>query len=160
MDRARLMEVLNNSTCLISKGDITQKKLPGISILLWSLLLSHQDPEASQFEQVDCHYITVGVNKRQAEQDRAVFLEFLESYPDPQKLSEGPSYKHVAEVVGDEMTALRVFGMGQALGLWEVLLPDQFDVPPELVDEAVDLGLIVTTGYRAEQRVELQLAVG
>lgn len=149
MDRNRLMEVLNKSTCLISKGAQTKRKMPGIPILLWGLLLSATDPAATQFERVDCHFIEIGVNKRQAEQDRAEFIQLLESYPDAQKLFDGPSYKSVAHVVGDEMTALRVFGLGQVLGLWEVLLPSQFDVPPELADEAVDLGLIVMTGYHS-----------
>lgn len=160
MDKTRLMEVLNKSTCLISKGECTRRKMPGISILLWGLLLSATDPEATQLQQVDCHFITVGVNKYQAEQGRSEFIQFLESYPDAQKLFDGPSYKSVAGIVGDEMTALRVFALGQVLGLWEVLLPNQLDVPPELADEAVDLGLIVTTGYHSH-RLDLPLtAVG
>lgn len=161
MDRTRLMEVLNNSTCLISKGEITQRKVAGIPVLLWGLLLSETDSEWEKFQQVDCHFIKVGVNEQQAKKDRQAFLEILESYPDAQRLAEGPSYKHVANIVGDELTALRMFGLGQVLGLWEVLLPDQFDVPPDLVDQAVDLGLIVTTGYEKTRGTSTALsAVG
>lgn len=148
MDKARLMEVLNDSTCLISKGEKTQRKLPGISALLWAILLP-TSYVTSSLHIVDCHFITVGVNTKRAEDRRSEFIELLESFPDQKKMQDGPSYKHVASVVGDDMSALRVFGLGQTLGLWDVLLPDQFGVDPELVDEAADLGLIVTTGYRS-----------
>lgn len=161
MDRTRLMEVLNTTTCLISNGVRTQSKLPGIPILLWGLLLSPLDAEADRFEKIDCHFVTVGVNPQQAEAHRQDFLALLEQFPDAQRLYDGPSYKHVAGVVGDEMTALRVFGLGQALGLWKVILPVQVGIPPELADEAASLGLIVTTGYKSQffER-SLQSAVG
>ncbi len=149
MDKTRLMEVLNDSTCLISKGEKTKKKLPGIPVLLWSLLLHNNDPATESLQKVDCHFVVVAVNTRQAEAHRVDFIELLESFSDAKKLMDGPSYKHVASVVGDEITALRVFGLGQVLGLWDVLLPDQFGLDPELVDDAADLGLIVTTGYRS-----------
>jgi hypothetical protein len=160
MDKVRLMEVLNDSTCLISKGERTQRKLPGISIMLWGLLLSASDPLIDKFQQVDCHFITVGVNPVQAEAHRKDFVELLEQFPDMKRMEDGPSYKHVASVVGDDMTALRIFGLGQTLGLWDVLLPAQFGVDPELVDEAADLGLIVTTGYQATLAQPVQSAVG
>lgn len=148
MDKKRLMEVLNDSTCLISKGEKTKRKLPGIPLLLWGLLVSVGDTELSSLEQVDCQFIIVGVNRQQAERHREEFVEFLETYPEPVNLSEGPTYKHLARVVGDELTALRIFGLGRALGVWDVLLPEQLGVDSELADEAADLGLVVTTGYR------------
>lgn len=148
MNKKRLMEVLNDSTCFISKGDRTQRKLPGIPVLLWGLLLHANDPSTEHMRLVDCHFVMVAVNPEMAESHRQDFIELLEEFPDHKKLHEGPSYKHVASVVGDDMTALRVFGLGQTLGLWDVLLPDQLGVDPELVDEAADLGAIVTTGYR------------
>lgn len=150
MDKARLMEVLNDSTCLISKGASTHRKMPGIPVLLWGLMLSLTDPSAAQLEQVDCQFVVVGVNRQQAELHRQEFIEFLESYPDPKRLSDGPTYKHLATIVGDDMTALRVFGLGQTLGLWDVVLPGQLGVDPELADEAADLGMIVTTGYQSK----------
>jgi hypothetical protein len=160
MDKARLMEVLNDSTCLISKGERTQRKLPGIPVLLWGLLLSASDASAQDFNLVDCHFVTVAVNPVQAEAHRQGFIELLESFPDLKRLQDGPSYKHVASVVGDEVTALRVFGLGQTLGLWDVLLPDQFGVDQDSIDEAADLGLIVTTGYAGTLSQPVQHAVG
>jgi hypothetical protein len=150
VNKARLMEVLNNTTCLISNGVRTQRKMPGVPILLWGLLLTTVDADAKKLQQVDCHFITVGVNQEQAESHRQAFIDLLEEFPDVQKLSDGPSYKHIASVVGDEMTAFRIFGLGQTLGLWEVMLPSQFGVDPELVDEAAELGLITTTGYESQ----------
>jgi hypothetical protein len=155
MDKARLMEMLGDATCLISKGDRTKQKLPGIPVLLWGLMISAVDPGVEQLDQVDCQFVVVGVNREQAEKHRAEFIEFLETYPEPQKLADGPTYKHMATIVGDDMTALRVFGLGQTLGLWNVILPDQLGVDPELVDEAADLGLIVATGYTSHQDGEL-----
>lgn len=160
MDRTRLMEMLNETTCLISKGTVTRNKLPGIPVLLWGLLLSEADPQAAKFTQVDCHFVQVGVNAQLAEKHREPFIQFLESYPDQQRLLDGPSYKSIASIVGDDMTALRIFGLGQVLGIWEVLLPDQFGVHPELVDEAADLGLVVTTGYKSQQTHLPLTAVG
>jgi hypothetical protein len=134
--------------------------MPEIPILLWNLLLPATDVLASHLQKVDCHYVTVGVNERQAQVDREEFVELLESFPDSKRMQDGPSYKHVASVVGDEMTAFRVFGLGQALGLWDVLLPSQFGFPEYLVDEAAELGLIVTTGYTKVQEQPKQTAVG
>jgi hypothetical protein len=160
MNKKRLMEVLNDSTCFISKGERTQRKLPGIPVLLWGLLLSATDPNIQRFNLVDCHFVTVAVNPEQAEAHRQDFIELLAEFPDYQKLGEGPSYKHVASVVGDDMTALRVFGLGQTLGLWDVLLPGQLGVDPELEDEAADLGAIVVTGYHSHQQEAPKLAFG
>lgn len=161
MDKSRLLKVLNNSTCLISKGESTKRKMPGIPVLLWGLMISPTDPHVDQLEQIDCQFVVIGVNREQAELHRTEFIEFLESYPEPKKLEDGPTYKHLASIVGDDMTALRVFGLGQTLGLWNVLLPDQLGVDPEIADEAADLGLIVTTGYKSRQLEVLSLtAVG
>lgn len=151
MDKARLMVVLRDSTCLISKGDSTRRVLPGIPVLLWGLMLSAADPEVAQLDQVDCQLITVGVNREQAEKHRAEFIGFLESYPEPKRLADGPTYKHLASIVGDDMTALRVFGLGQTLGLWNVVLPNQLGVDPEIADDAAELGMVVTTGYQSQQ---------
>ena len=150
MKKNRLMELLNDSTCLISKGGATSRKLPGISLLLWGLMVPLEDPRTEALLKIDCQFITVGVNTEQAERHRAEFLEFLEEYPEPNKLADGPTYKHLAEIVGDEVTALRVFGLGQALGVWNVLLPTDLGIPEDLAEEAADLGLIVTTGYRSK----------
>lgn len=161
MNKARLMEVLNDSTCFISKGARTERKLPNIPVLLWGLLLHASDPLAKSFELVDCHFVMVAVNPVQAEAHRQDFIELLESFPNQKKLQDGPSYKHIASIVGDDMTALRVFGLGQTLGLWNVMLPDQFGVDPELADEVADLGLIVTTGYHSQVANDLpKLAFG
>jgi len=161
VDKSRLLKVLNNSTCLISKGESTKRKMPGIPVLLWGLMISPTDPHVDQLEQIDCQFVVIGVNREQAELHRTEFIEFLESYPEPKKLEDGPTYKHLASIVGDDMTALRVFGLGQTLGLWNVLLPDQLGVDPEIADEAADLGLIVTTGYKSRQLEVLSLtAVG
>jgi hypothetical protein len=161
MDKQRLMEVLNDSTCIISKGEPTQRKLPGISLLLWGLMVPMSDARVEALAKVDCQFLTVGVNVEQAEKHRADFMAFLDEYPEPNKLADGPTYKHLASVVGDELTALRIFGLGQVLGVWDVLLPNNLGIPQELVDEAADLGLIVTTGYQSQQQgVTPMTAVG
>lgn len=161
MDKARLLQVLANATCLISKGESTRRKLPGIPVLLWGLMISATDPGVDRLDQVDCQFVVVGVNREQAELHRQEFIDFLESYPEPKKLSDGPTYKHLASIVGDDMTALRIFGLGQTLGLWNVVLPAQLGVDPDLADEAADLGLIVTTGYQSAHTEALPLiAVG
>lgn len=150
MEKNRLMEVLKDSTCLISKGEKTQQRLPKIPLLLWGLMNFPSDPDVAKLDQIDCQFITIGVNRAQAEKHRATFVEFLETYPEPDKMSDGPTYKHLASIVGDDITALRIFGLGQTLGLWSVVLPGQLGVDdPELADEAADLGLIVTTGYQS-----------
>lgn len=151
MNKQSLMKVLNDSTCLISKGSSTQRKMPEISLLLWGLMVPAGDPRVEALDKVDCQFLTVGVNRVQAEKHRAEFMEFLESYPDPNKLSDGPTYKHLATVVGDDITALRIFGLGQTLGIWDVLLPSHLGFDTDYADEAADLGLITVTGYQGHQ---------
>jgi len=154
------MSVLNNSTILISKGEVTHARMPGIKAQLWGLLLSETDPAANQFERVDFHFIQVGVNAKRAEVDRREFTRLLDTYPYPAKLSSGPSYKHVGSVLGDDLAALRLFALGKTLGLWKIRMPMDFGVDTDLLDYAVDLGFIVCDGYRPATRSGLLRAVG
>lgn len=147
MDKMRLMEVLNETTYLISKGARTRRKTQEIEGLLWGVVLSADDIRAHRLERVDCEFVEVGVDVEKANQYLDELVALLDTYPSPEQLLEGPSYKHVSDVVGDDVTALRLFGLGHVLGLWAVLTPTDFGVEPVLVEEAADLGMIVISRY-------------
>lgn len=149
MDKIQLMGVLNDTTYLISKGPQTHRRLAGMGALLWGTLLSPSDIRVRKLARVDCSFVDVGVIESKALAHMEDVVNLLEQYPEPEQLREGPSYKHVASVVGDDATALRLFGLGQVLGLWSVLIPEDFDVEPVLIEEAADLGMVVISGYPA-----------
>lgn len=160
MDKARLMGVLNETTYLISKGPVTRRSIGGMGVLLWGLLLSPSDPRVGTLQQVDCSFVCIGVDEEKATRVMDELISILDEYPNPRQLRDGPSYKHVAEVVGDDVTALRLFGLGQVLGLWSVLTPFDFDVEPVLVEEAAELGMVVISGYPAQVSYGLTVAAG
>ena len=160
MNRSRLMRVLDGATYLISsKPGPRRRMLESRSSVLWGVLLGEDDLRVSNLHLVNCHVIKVGVDLAVAERVRGDLIDLLDRYPD-QGLKDGPTYKQVASIVGDDATALRLFGLGQALDIWSVLTPVDFGLPPALADEAAELGMVVISGYPGSVIGDLIQAVG
>jgi hypothetical protein len=133
MNLKRFYEILAETTILLHKGPELVKSLGNYT---------------DDFSLVDCHFFVVCVDKRLSEAYRALFLEFLDAYPKPERLNSGPSYIEVASVLGSEETALQFFALGQALGLWQVITPVTMGVAPGPVADRLAEKFLMITGYK------------
>ena len=108
---------------------------------------------------VDVHFCVVGVNMRRARQHAGGFTALLAAYPTEawgyptQSLQDGPSYISVGAVVGSQDNALRMFAMGEALGMWKVLTPEVLGITGEEADVFAGRGLVMMSGWRLGQSV-------
>ena len=101
-----------------------------------------------EVELVDVHFFIVGVDRAKAEANRAALVAQLDTYPIPGRLADGPSYIEVGGVLGDQQTALQLFGLGQALGLWKVMTPKSLGVTGVEADEMAGMGFVMVSGYK------------
>ena len=104
---------------------------------------------APDVEKVDVHFFVVGVVREKAESNRAGLVAQLDTSPDPDRLAGGPSYIEVGGVLGDQQTALQLFGLGQVLGLWKVITPKTMGITGAEADEMAGMGFVMVSGYRA-----------
>ena len=159
MNKTQLLEVLNETTYLIIDGP-GKRRIDKLESLLWGVALSPDDERVAALQRVDCSIVSVGVDVDRARTYLDDIVALLDEYPDPARLQDGPSYKQVAEIVGDDVTALRLFGLGRVLDLWAVLTPADFGIEPEMVEEAADLGMVVISGYPGHIPYRLAVAAG
>jgi len=52
------------------------------------------------------------------------------------------SYLQIGAWIGDQGLALRLMGLGQLLGLWQVMTPKMMGLPKNMVDMMVGMGMI------------------
>lgn len=159
MNKMQLREILNETTYLITDG-ASRKRIHKLGSLLWGVAISPTDRRVPGLQQVNCAVAVVGVDAWKARVYLDDLVGVLDTYPEPAQLRDGPSYKQVASVVGDEATALRLFGLGHVLDLWEVLTPIDFGVEPALREEAADIGMVVISGYPSCIPYRMAVAAG
>lgn len=159
MDLDRLYKILDDATCELRKGDVfegtdalLEQAKQGAELNVGGVLhvyamppLSGADPEDIL---VDVEFIVIGVNPQIAERYRDEFLRILREYPEPSRLAGGPSYIEVGAEVGSQSGALRLFALGKALGLWEVITPSTMGFAGVEAREMAGRGFVMITGFR------------
>ncbi|MBR9681910.1 MAG: hypothetical protein GOV00_03890 [Candidatus Altiarchaeota archaeon] len=99
-----LYNMIQDSTRVLSKGESAEAGLI-----------------EAPFEKVDVIFLDVVVNRTKAERYENAVMAELENYPDPRRLSEGPSYMELAINLGlEQVDALRLMAMGETLRLWTI----------------------------------------
>jgi hypothetical protein len=148
MNNIKLAELLRATTVVLSKGERTRRYLVamGVASVLSGLMPSVED--APGLDIVDCQFLSVGVDLDEAARRVNEFMELVGTLP-AAELQKGITYKHLAPYVHDDVTALRVFALGHALGLWHVVLPADTNIEPSIQDEAAALGWLHITPYSA-----------
>lgn len=91
-------------------------------------------------EQVDMHFIVVGVDKAKAEVYRQDIIDYAKVNIDHEM-----SYIELGGIIGDQGMALCFMALGQALGLWNVLTPKTFGFEGGLADQMAGMGYITIT---------------
>ena len=152
MNLKLLHEILSHTTVQLRKGEVVREEQVGPLKVITIDAMPHVDEAMPSLELVDMEYLTVGVDKQEAEKRKEDLISILDSYPEPERLSAGPSYIEVGAVVGDQGAALQLFALGKVLGLWEILTPRTFGINGERVMELAGLGFLMISGYKKEDR--------
>lgn len=162
MNLDRLYKILNETTIQLRHGEVIHgtpelvdaikagndlDKSPG-GVVTFDMM-PHKDEASSDLEKVDCHFLTIGVDKAKAEQHRAELVEILKTYPNPAELAGGPSYIAVGATIGDQGAAFQLFALGKALKLWDVITPKTFGMTGAQADQAAGVGYIMCSGWKA-----------
>ena len=109
---------------------------------LW--MMPHESEAVDGLEFVDMHFVRVAVDRDKAEGVRQVVTDWCDAYP---RLSAGPSYIEVGAEIGDQGIALKLFAVGQVLGLWTVITPETMGITGADADRMAGNGFVMCTGY-------------
>lgn len=153
MNIRRLDQILEETTFLYRKGEevVTSRvgNLQKVEIFSMPRDSEIEDPEAAKDAvKVDVHFMVIVVSKSRAEEHRQEFLDILREYPEPVELAKGPSYVVMGAHLGDQTRALRIFALGEALGLWKVITPAFLGITGAQADEMAGNGLVMMTGLK------------
>lgn len=159
MNIQRMHEILGRTTIQLRKGEVLEgtpelvkqfkegaEELSGGGVLEINLM-PHETECLPQFQKVDMELLVIGVDRTEAEAHRNEIVSILNSYPDPDTLSKGPSYIHVGAEIGDQGAAFQLFALGKVLGLWDVITPSVLGLKGDDATEAAGRGFIMITGY-------------
>src|SRR5689334_22647969 len=78
MDLEKLYDVLNEATALFRKGPAVSERQDGAMKVTEVYDMPHVHDADGSLEQVDCHFLIVGVDKARAEARRSELLELLD----------------------------------------------------------------------------------
>lgn len=135
----------------LRKGaEIVERNSGAIGVVEIYAMPAATDDMYADWEKVDCHFVTVAVNKEKAEAERANFIEQLDQWPQPEALKGGPSYMAIGGELGDQGAALEFFALGEVLGLWKTITPLTFGMTGAQADQAAGAGYVMCTGYPRE----------
>jgi hypothetical protein len=99
---------------------------------------------------VDLHMLVIGVNKTKADELRPDLINWLDNYPEPDRLAGGPSYIELGGVMGSQDMAFELFALGEYLKLWEVITPEKLGMDGAMADMMAGMGMIMMTGYKGD----------
>lgn len=144
-----LYRILGDCCAPFRKGEIETREQVGpmevVTIDAFPAMDEVADVDGTHM-MVDCHFITIGVHLKLANEHRQAFIDAIED--DAEMLGDGPSYITIGAILGDQTAAFCFMSFGQALGLWRVVTPAKLNLPEDMRDRAAGLGYIMITGYR------------
>lgn len=120
-----------------------------VKILNESTMIINDDTALPQGAvEVDCVLTKVFVHVENAKKVKSDLCEFLKTYPQPDRLSKGPSFIEVGGEIGDQGMALRLFSLGDVLNLWNLITPKTFDMHGDQARDAAGGGFVMISGYK------------
>lgn len=148
MDTQKVHQILRETTQEFRKGEVVvEHDREGVHVKE-VYAMPHESEADSNLRRVDCHFITVGVNMEAASKRKGELLQLLDDYPFPDRLAEGPSYIEIGGELGSQDAALRLFALGEALELWEVITPEKLGINGPEADELAGGGMVMMSGYK------------
>jgi hypothetical protein len=150
MNLENLYDILSDCTIQLRKGAEVEERREGMLDVVEIFNMPHEETMPN-LEKVDMVFLTIGVDKEEAEKRKPELIEILNSYPDPKRLAGGPSYIEVGAAIGDQGAAFQLFALGKVLGLWEVITPKTLHITnEEQARQLAGVGMIMISGYRHE----------
>jgi hypothetical protein len=143
----RLADLILKNTVPFRKGEPVVERDHGNVHVTEVFGYPHQD-EAPEMQKVDVHFITVGVPKSTPELKDALVEAIEKEYPSIDRLKCGPSFIEVGGELGDQELALRLFGLGEVLGLWKVITPKLLQMEGPEADMMAGQGFVMISGYK------------
>lgn len=133
------------------KGEPITTRIIGIVEVVEVFAMPHINDAPGHLEQVDVHFMWIGVDRDKAllhEQDLVAILE-----PHRPLLERGPSFMTIAqEFEVEQDVALSLMAVGQVLGFWSVMTPAVFRLKGEMADRAAAAGYVLINGYRTGEK--------
>src|ERR1700679_3108460 len=156
MNTARLYEILSACTVQLRKGEvfegtseIVEQAKSGKDITVGGVLevfaMPHESEALPTIEKVDMVFLTIGVDKAEAEKHSAELRKILADYP---RSKDGPSYIEVGAEIGDQGAAVQLFAVGKVLGFWDVITPGTLGIKGAQARVMASVGFIICSGMR------------
>ncbi|HJY98890.1 MAG TPA: hypothetical protein VJ227_04200 [Patescibacteria group bacterium] len=153
MDIDRLVEILDETTVQLRKGEVVEEKDKGGVHVVDIYAMPHESGAGGGIEKVDVHFVVIGVDMAKAKEVKDEVVRILADWPSEAwgapipKLQVGPSYIHVGGVLGDQGRAFQLFALGKALGLWGIITPETLGITGDQADQMAGSGFIMIEGY-------------
>lgn len=149
-DWNRVRQIIHACTVALRKGPMVVELDMGDNIQVVEIFTAPpaNDPANAHLKQVDVHFAMIGVDMDVAARLRDRLTAELATYDG---LKSGPSYITVGADIGDQEMALRLFGLGEALGLWTVITPAGLGLKGPAADQAAGSGYVMVSGFKPQQ---------
>ena len=151
MDLDKLYQILESTTQMYRKGSVIKEDNIGDIRITTIDAMPSLEEAGRELDLIDCHFVTIGVDKAKAEEHKEVLKSILAEYPDPERLAGGPSYIEVGGVIGDQGAAFKLFALGSSLGLWRMITPKTMGFEGEEANHLAGMGFVMITGYNKEE---------
>jgi hypothetical protein len=147
----RLIEVLNETTVELRKGDSVEERQVGGVAVTDIYMMPHVAQAGPDLELVDVVFETIGVDKAKAPTFREELIGLLDKLQaDGLDLAGGPSYISTGGVIGSQSYAFRLYALGQVLGFWRVITPENLGIKGEEARSLAGSGFVYISGYKPE----------
>ena len=148
MNLKRLHEILTETTHCYRKGEAVETRRVGPLEVTEIFDMPALAEAAPEHVIIDVALMAVGADKAAAEARKGELIDILKSLPDRERLAAGPSYIETGVWIDSQDAALRLYALGEVLGLWKVITPATLGVSgPEALQLARN-GFVMITGFR------------
>jgi len=154
MQTEKLYQILQGSTRVYRKGEAVERRQVGnVDVVeLFGYDHTSKAPTADNFDNVDMIFVDVVVDRARAEQYRADLTRILRDYPQPERLSEGPSYIELApNLEMEQESALRLMALGKTLGIWDVVNAKTLGMDGATARQMAGQGFLMISGYKLSE---------
>lgn len=150
----RLIDLIDDLTTMARKGPQRVDRDVGKIHVTEIFDMPPVDAAPSDALQVDVHFVVIVVDPLALERRAEIIAAIEASAINLDRLRDGPSYIEVGAALGDQGYALRLFGLGEALGLWRVITPARLGFDGPEADKLAGTGYVMTSGYHPEPSSE------
>jgi hypothetical protein len=115
--------------------------------LMDCLAKNENDPDA---ELIQFLQIKVSLSKTKIAEHQEEIQEWLDNYPDPERLAGGPSYIELGAHIGDQGMAFVLMAIGKHFGWWDIMTGESLGLSLEEAQRMAGLGFLMISGYKSQ----------